>query len=293
MRAVGGDLDDGGPLGPTRGHRDGGVAVADGQPPEVGEPALDLDQLAVAGNAEVTNTARHPGAPQGPVARPSVGRLSEHPRRNAELASGTGTGTGTVARIAQDWFGSACGHVDSVDCPPPVGVGNDVKDAVGAPARLLQRGAIRQHPIGAGNRCAVVQLDEVQPGVVPRHVRVIPAQVGEHRAVGAGSRSGVEVGAPRHDSCGPVQPDRNDLIARFALGFVVGLAHPHGDRIERRAAARRSRRRGYERRVGVTVCPRNRGLGGDRKRLAVPRHTEESESLVVHASAQHKVAAVG
>ena len=289
MGAVGGDLDDGGPLGPARGHCDDGAAIADRQAPEVGEPAVDLSQRAAADNAQVTNAARHPGAPQGPVARPSICRLSEHPRRNAELAPDAVV----VGQITQDWFGRSRPRVDVVDCPPPAGVGDDVELAVGSPARLLQRGAIHQHTVGAGYRCAVIQLDEVQPGVVPRHVRVVPAQVGEHRAVGAGPWRCVEVGAPCHDRDCSVQPDRNDLIAWLALGPVVGLTHPHGDRIERRAIARHRLCRGYERRVGVAVCPRGRGLGGDRNRFGAALRVEESEPLVPHACTQHEMAAIG
>ena len=179
-----------------------------------------------------------------------------------------------------------------MDRPPAVDIGDDVQASVGTPGWLGQRGAVAQNPVGARHGIAVAQVDQMQARVIPRHVRVIPAEICQPRPVRRGPWRGIEVGTGGHHADRAVQADRYQLVARLRPRGVVGLAHPHADGIDSRSAGAALRRR-HQRWVGVPQSPRDGRLRGHRTRRGLPGRVEQPHPVVAHAAGQHKVAAIG
>ena len=127
------------------------------------------------------------------VVEEGVGLQAEDPSRLGELGGERGERRG--ARRARRFVVArpAVWVVDPVEVPPSAAVAEEVQPAVGAPGRLHDAlgGAAGDAARSAepGGR----QLRDPQLSAVPRHLRVIPAQPGEHAPVGAHARGGVEV----------------------------------------------------------------------------------------------------
>ena len=136
----------------------------------------------------------------------------------------------------------------------------------------------------------------MQARVIPRHVGVIPAEVGQHAAIGRRSWRRVEVGAGRHNTHRPVQPHRNQLVARFAVAVaaVVVLTHPDRDGFDAVADwVLRVVGWWHQRWVGVSQPPRDVRFWGHRTRRGLSRRVEQPHPVIAHAAGQHEMAAVG
>jgi hypothetical protein len=118
----------------------------------------------------------------------------------------------------------------AVEIPPARAVGHEVEPAIGRPRRLEDRflGAAGDAD-GRLRQAARIEVREIERRAVPRHVRVIPLQPGELRAVGAQHGIGIEVRAGgQHDASRRrrgAQRNRHDRGGRLGVALRVVFAH--------------------------------------------------------------------
>ena len=120
---------------------------------------------------------------------------------------------------------------ESMQVHPAVGLGDEMEDAVGRPARLGDPvGPAARDDLRGANRPVVGNGRELELRAVPWHVRVPPLEPGEGSTVRRQPRSRVEVRARRDDldlARGGI--DRDEIIDPLAMrtdhgGFVI-LSH--------------------------------------------------------------------
>ena len=171
-----------------------------------------------------------------------VGGHAEDPLRHPELG-------GQVGQLLD-----ASGP-PAVKIPPARAVGDEVEHAVRRPLRLEDRFVeAAGDQLGPAERAVGQHVRDPQLAAVPRHVRVIPGQPGQPRAVGAEARVGIEIVARhQHLPAGrvAVHAHAGDRVDRLAAGDRVVFAHA-----DQPAAA------AIDDRVGVA----QRDLGRDRPR---------------------------
>ena len=190
-------------------------------------------------------------APDRAVGEKGVGGAAEQPLRVAELRS-------LVGQL----------RVLGVEVPEAVTVRHEMQLSGRAPVGLPKRLA------GAAGHQAhfprSLERGDPQLAPVPGHVRMVPAGVAQHRAIGARARAGIEV-APRGQhprGALAVGAEGDDLV--HGLAVPVGFAYAH-----ERLAVRRNPA------VGVPHRARLGRRRGDRSRLGA--RFEPVQALVVPA----------
>ncbi len=114
-----------------------------------------------------------------------------------------------------------------IEIPPAVAIRHEIQDVVGRPRRLHDRFASAARRLADLGQSAVgADFGRPQPGAVPGHVGMVPAEPGEVLAVGAEARRAEEIVAfGQHPARTlTVQAERHDAVHGLALAAMV-LAH--------------------------------------------------------------------